>query len=321
MKIRKSLPCAVLSMLIALVPGAYAEESAAPAAQAAPVAHASKQATYATPEQAAAALAAAVRAMDAKALLTVVGPASASWVSSGDNVSDRADWKEFLELYETKHDFVSEGESRKTLTVGNDAWPFPAPLVSKGGRWHFDAEAGRDEVLKRRVGHNELDTIQTLLAIVDAQREYAMTDHGSGGAPEYARKILSSPGRRDGLYWVTADHEPPSPLGHLIAEATEQGYVVNGDAPRPYHGYLFRMMTTQGPSAPGGARDYVVRGRMIGGFAVIAWPAKYGVSGIMTFVVNHDGVVYQKDLGDSTPDLVAKIDAFDPDKSWKRAED
>jgi hypothetical protein len=310
-----------VAVAIALALGipAHEAQSVEPAAQSAPTA--AKQSTYASAEEAAAALAEAVRGQDYSqdlgALLKVVGPQAARWIPSGDEVADRANWKRFLELYDTKHVIAKDG-SRAILTVGDDPWPFPAPLVEQGGRWHFDAEAGREEVLARRVGRNELDTIQTLLAIVDAQREYASVDRDRNGLHEYAKRFQSTAGRQDGLYWDVKDGEPQSPLGPLIAAATEEGYVVkSGEGPRPYHGYLFRILTAQGPNARGGAEDYVVDGRLIGGFAVIAWPAKYRNSGIMTFLVDYDGVVYQKDLGEATSTIAEKTATFNPDSSWK----
>jgi Protein of unknown function (DUF2950) len=297
----------------------HAQTSTAPAAQ--PAAKTAKQSTFASPEEAGAALAGAVRARDPKALFATVGPPSESWILSGDPVADRADWGHFLELYDKKHAIVRDGDAKATLTVGDDAWPFPAPLMKKGERWQFDATAGREEVLKRRVGRNELDTIQTLLAVVDAQREYASADSNHDGLHDYARLFMSSPGKKDGLFWVAAKGEPQSPLGPLVAEAAIKGYAATGKGSRPFQGYLFRMLTAQGPEAPGGAYDYLVRDKMIGGFAVIAWPAKYANSGIMTFVVNHDGVVYQKDLGADTAARAAKITKFNPDKTWSRAQD
>ncbi len=312
---RKSCFSALLTVVVALAMPAHAETPAAPAQPTA--AKPARQATYATAEDAAAALADAVRAQDRNALLAVVGPASETWISSGDRASDLEDLKHFLELYDAKHALVRDGDAKATLTIGADPWPFPAPLVKKGDRWHFDAQAGREEVLKRRIGRNELDTIQTLLAIVDAQREYAAGD----SLHDYARQFRSSPGKKDGLYWAAKEGEPQSPLGPLVAEAAAKGYVASREGPSPYHGYLFRILTAQGPDARGGAYDYLVRGRLFGGFAVIAWPAKYGNSGIMTFVVNHDGVVYQKDLGDATAARAAKISRFNPDKTWRRAQD
>jgi len=324
---RKSTLTAALSAALLLATQIFAQTpatpatSATPATPAKPAAAAHAQPTnFATPEEGAAGLAAAVRAMDPKALVTVVGPESNDWIFSGDKVADRARWKQFLELYDTKHAIEMSGDAKAIVTVGKEAWPFPAPLVKTATGWHFDAEAGREEVLNRRVGRNELDTIQTMLAIVDAQREYARVDYDKDGFPTFAGRFRSSPGKKDGLYWPAAPNEPQSPLGDLIAEATGEGYKANDGAPMPYHGYLFRMLTAQGPAAQGGAFDYLVRGKLFGGFAVIAWPAKYANSGIMTFIVNYAGVVYQSDLGDETAARVDKIKRFNPDKSWKPAQ-
>ena len=315
---------AALTAVLAMSVPAHAAESAAPAVPAAPAARpgakAEKQTTYATAEDAVAGLAAAVRTQDLDALLAVVGPSSRSWIPSGDRVADRTAMQRFLELYTTKHEIIPDGNAKATLAVGDDSWPFPAPLVKMGDRWRFDAEAGKEEVLKRRIGRDELDTIQTLLAIVDAQREYATVDRDHNGLHEYAKRFFSTSGKQDGLYWSTNEAEPPSPLGPLVAKAAAKGYVRSGDAPEPYNGYLFRILTAQGPDAPGGAYEYLLRDKLIGGFAVIAWPAKYGNSGIMTFVVNHDGVVYQKDLGDMTPARAARITRFNPDRTWTRSQ-
>ncbi|HUO78629.1 MAG TPA: DUF2950 domain-containing protein [Steroidobacteraceae bacterium] len=308
---------AALIALLALAMPAAAEQTAAPAQ---PAAAKAAQQSYATPDEAVAALVAATRAADLKALLAVVGPSAEDWISSGDPVADRADWRQFVALYDAKHAIVANGDARATLTAGDDPWPFPAPLVRKDGRWQFDAAAGKEEVLKRRIGRNELDTIQTLLAIVDAQREYAVHDGDHNGVHDYARRIMSSPGKRDGLYWAAPEGAPASPLGRLVAAAEAKGYVATGDAPSPYQGYLFRILTAQGKDAPGGAYDYLLRDHLMGGFAVIAWPAKYANSGIMTFIVNHTGVVYEKDLGDATADQAAKITRFNPGKGWKRAQ-
>ena len=194
---------------------------------------------------------------------------SKSWLFSGDTVSDRADWKQFLELYDAKHTLDKSGDDRVVLSVGADAWPFPAPLVKTAAGWHFDAEAGREEVLNRRVGRNELDTIQTLLAVVDAQHEYARVDYDKDGFPTYAQRFRSSPGKKDGLYWPTAAGEPQSPLGDLVAKATGEGYAHARESqakevPTPYHGYLFRMLTAQGSAARGGAFDYMAHGKLFG---------------------------------------------------------
>jgi hypothetical protein len=217
-------------------------------------------------------------------------------------------------------------DSKAELEVGNDGWPFPAPLVKKGGTWSFDAEAGKTEVINRRVGRNELDAIQTLLAMVDAQREYAQRDSDGNGYADYARKFRSSPGKKDGLYWPDETGKSPSPLGPLAAAASKEGYgKKEGDkaaptGPQPYHGYVYRIITAQGKDAQGGAYDYVVGGKLIGGFAIVAWPATYRNSGVMTFIVNHDGVVYEKDLGAKTDSIAAAMTRFNPDATWRKAE-
>ena len=275
------------------------------------------QSTFASPDEAAAALAEAVRAGDPTKLLAVVGPASKSWLFTGDDVSDRADWKRFLENYDKKKVVTPQGDSKATLSVGEDDWPFPAPIVKKGGKWAFDANQGKEEVINRRVGRNELDTIQVLLAVVDAQREYAQSHDGV-----YAKLFKSTAGKQDGLYYPTAAGEKPSPLGALAAEASKGGYGGKAAAgkPQPFHGYYYRMLTAQGKSAPGGSYDYVANGRMIGGFAVLAYPSNYGLSGVKTFIVSHDGVVYEKDLGAGTADAAAKVTRFDPSKGWEKAQ-
>jgi hypothetical protein len=200
------------------------------------------------------------------------------------------------------------------MIVGNDDFPFPIPLQKTKSGWEFDTDAGRLEILYRRIGRNELDAIQTSLAFVDAQHEYAEKDRGQG-AGVYAQRIVSTTGKKDGLYWPGDD----SPLGDLAAQAAGEGYKV-GEGPIPYHGYYFRVLTQQGPNAPGGTLNYVVKGKMIGGFALLAWPAEYGNSGVMTFLVNHNGVVYQKDLGDYTNSLVKRMNWFDPDQTWKKVD-
>ena len=305
MNLTKTYLRTLAATAMALALGAFA---AAPAP--------TQQRTFATADEAAAALAEAVRTGEGAKLLAVVGPASKSWLFTGDEVSDRADWKRFLDAYDKKHAVAPKGDAKATLSVGDDDWPFPAPIVKKAGKWSFDANEGKEEVINRRVGRNELDTIQVLLAIVDAQREYAQSHDGA-----YAKLFKSTAGKQDGLYWATAAGEKPSPLGALAAEAARDGYGGKAAAGKPqqYHGYYYRMLTSQGKSAPGGAYDYVAHGRMIGGFAVLASPATYGLSGVKTFIVNHDGVVYEKDLGPGTADAAAKITKFDPSKGWEKA--
>jgi hypothetical protein len=208
--------------------------------------------------------------------------------------------------------------------IGDDDFPFPIPLVKSDGQWSFDPEQGKQEIIDRRVGKNEIDTIETLLAIADAQNDYAELDPLGKGAREYARRFISSPGKHDGLYWPATESEQPSPLGTLVAEAATVGYQPTREggesSKNPYRGYYFRMLTGQGPHAPGGTYSYLVNGRMIGGFAVIAWPAKYGASGYKTFMINQDQTVYQSDLGSDTSDAVQEIQTFDPDEDWKKVE-
>jgi hypothetical protein len=278
------------------------------------------QKSFATPQEGAKALVDAVRAGRANDILALIGPSSKSWLLSGDKVSDRAEWKRFLDAYDRKNSIRMEGDSKAVLEAGDGDWSFPAPLVKRGDRWVFDAEAGREEVLNRRVGHNELDTVQTLLAIVDAQREYAVADPEHKGMSVYAAKFRSSPGKKDGLYWPTKAGEPQSPLGPLVAQAVREGYGAGGaktTGPVAYHGYYYRILTSQGKDAPGGAFNYVVNGKLFGGFAVVAWPASYGNSGVKSFLVNHEGIVYEKDLGADSAAAATKIKAFDP-SDWKK---
>lgn len=316
MTLHHKIQFAVAVLLAALTPLAAAQNPSTTTAPA-PAAQAVKQKFFATPEAAAQALADAVRARDPQALLAVVGPASRDWLLSGDRVADRNDWAKFLAAYDRKSAIRRDGDTKAVLVVGDD-WPFPAPLRKWGDRWAFDAAAGREEIINRRIGHNELDTVQTLLAIVDAQREYAAADPDHSGFEDYARRFISSDGKKDGLYWPTPPGARSSPLGPLVGDATREGYRAKG-GPRPYHGYYYRMLMAQGQDANGGAYDYLVNGQLIGGFAVVAYPAKYGVSGVMTFVVNHDGVVYEKDLGKTTVTAAAKMARFNPDKTWKKS--
>ena len=273
------------------------------------------QQTFATLDEAASALVAAVKAGGKNAAVAILGPGSDAWIGSGDPVADRAARDGFVAAFEQKHAFVADGDAHAKLTIGNDDWPFAFPLVKDGGRWRFDTAAGKEEMLARRIGRNELDVINVLLAIVDAQRDYASADRDGNGVREYARKFASGPGKHDGLYWPAKAGEPDSPLGPLVVRAAGEGYTKQ-KGPAPYHGYHFRMLKGQGPHAAGGALDYVVRGRMIGGFAAIAYPAKYGSSGIMTFIVNHDGAVFQRDLGPQTASKAAAITRFDPGPGW-----
>jgi len=281
-----------------------------------------KQKGFASPEEAVKAFVASMKADDNKELVAIFGPQAKDVIYSGDPVSDRMRRETFINNYDTKNSLAQEGE-KTFLIIGEKDWPFPIPLIKKGDQWFFDTKAGKEEILNRRIGDNELNTIQTMLAIVDAEREYAMKDRNSDRVLEYADKFRSDPGKKNGLYWETKEGEEPSPLGELVADARAGGYMKAGtnEKPMPFHGYYFRMLKKQGKHAPEGAFDYVVRGKQIGGFAVVAYPAKYGNSGVMTFIVNHDGVVYQKDLGKNTTGAAKAMKAFDPDKTWKKIEE
>jgi hypothetical protein len=273
------------------------------------------QQSFPTPEDAAAALAAAVKSGPSD-ILKVLGKAADDIVSSGDEVADADTRQRFTSMYDSRHSVKTEGNKKATLMLGPDDFPFPIPLVNTRTGWEFDPDEGRIEVLYRRIGRNELDAIQTCLAFVDAENEYADRDRGEG-VGVYAQRIVSTPGKKDGLFW--RDDSDPSPLGALAAEASAEGYRT-GEGPAPYHGYYFRILKGQGSDAPGGTFNYVVKGKMIGGFALIAYPAEYGNSGVMTFVVNHAGTVYQKDLGARTDSIAKRIYLFDPDQTWKKVD-
>jgi hypothetical protein len=272
------------------------------------------QESFSSPEQAAAALADAVKSGTNRTILKVLGNAAEDIVSSGDEVADAEMRQRFTTAYDAKHSIKAEGNKKATLIVGNDDFPFPIPLYNTKSGWEFDTQVGRLEILYRRIGRNELNAIQTCLAFVDAQNEYAEKDRGQG-VGVYAQRIVSSPGKKDGLFW--RDDSDPSPLGELAAEASSEGYQLEGKG-APYHGYYYRILKAQGSDAPGGALNYVVNGKMIGGFALIAYPAEYGNSGVMTFMVNHAGTVYQKDLGRRTYVNAKRMIVFDPDQTWKK---
>jgi len=276
------------------------------------------QQSFKTAEEAADALVSAAKTGDRKAVLTVLGQKGADIVSSGDPVADASARNRVIEAYDAKHQMVMEGTDKAVLIIGHEDWPFPIPLVRKDGTWRFDTAAGREEILYRRIGRNELSAIQACLAYVDAQQEYA--ERGIAGNGVYAQRIVSGPGKKDGLYWPAQPSEDDSPLGEFAASAAAEGYRV-GQQRAPYHGYYYKVLTRQGPNAAGGALDYIVRGRMIGGFALVAYPAEYRNSGVMTFLVNHRGDVYEKDLGSNTTRIAAGITAFNPDNTWRRVTD
>lgn len=281
-----------------------------------------KQKTFASPEEAIKALAAALKAGDTKRLSALFGPEGKDIVFSGDPVVDKEGRERFVSAYEEKNRLEGVDTDKAVLYVGNDDWPFPIPVVKKQAVWKFDIKEGRQELLARRIGRNELSVIQVCLAYVDAQREYALRDRDGDSVLAYAQGFGSSPGKKDGLYWEVKEGEKPSPLGPLAAEAQKQGYTgrKSGGKPVPYHGYYYRILKGQGKNAPGGAYDYMVKGKMIGGFALVAYPARYRSSGIMTFIVNHDGVVYQKDLGKDTEKIAQAMKLFNPDRTWKKVE-
>ena len=273
-----------------------------------------KQKTFATPDEAVGALVSATKADDVNAIRAILGTKPGE-LSSGDAVADRALRTQFAAAYEAKHALTPSGDTM-TLTIGNDDFPFAFPLVKTGDRWRFDSAAGKDELLARRIGQNELDAIKVLQAIVDAQRDYASEDRNGDGVLDYATKFVSAPGKHDGLYWPTKAGEPPSPLGELVAQASKEGYKGKSGTPTPFHGYYYRLLKGQSASANGGALDYVVRGHAIAGFAVVAYPAKYASSGIMTFMVNQDGKIFESDLGPNTQAKATAMQRFDPGKGW-----
>jgi Protein of unknown function (DUF2950) len=279
------------------------------------------QKSFATPEEGAAALYEAVKANDAAAMRVILGPGGSKLIRSGDTVADGERRNRFVAAYGEGMTIARTDDGKATLVIGKDEWPLPIPLVSSKAGWRFDTKKGRDEILKRRIGANELAAMQVCLAIVDAEREYVARDQDGNGILEYAAKIVSAPSRHDGLYWESGADGKASPLGPLVAAAAKEGYAGRGAlALAPYHGYYYRILTGQGKDAKGGAYDYRVKGKLIGGFAVLAYPARHGSSGIMTFVVDRDGTVYERDLGKDTAALAARIAAFNPDAGWKQAE-
>lgn len=278
------------------------------------------QLTFATPQAAADALTKATGDYDVASLLQIFGADGKDFVESADEVQSKNRAQSFAELAKAKTEVkldVSDPNVAR-IVVGDQDWPFPVPLVKKNGKWIFDSKAGRKEILYRRIGANELDAIQVCRGYVEAQKEYAQTVHDDSGVNQYAQKIISTPGRQDGLYWRNADGTSDGPIGEAVAKAIEEGYSSKSE---PYHGYYFKILKGQGPAAPNGAIDYVIQGVMIGGFALIAAPAEYRVTGVKTFIVNQDGIVYQKDLGPNTLELAKQIDVYNPDKTWQVTDD
>jgi hypothetical protein len=273
------------------------------------------QRSFASPEDAVQALMQAVKTKDRAGTLTVLGNDASTWISSGDAAADRASIARFVTAYDAKHEIARDGD-KATLMLGDDDFPFAFPIVRSGNRWRFDTATGKEEMLARRIGENELSAIKVLQAIVDAQMEYASEDRNGDGVLAYAQKFASSPGKHDGLYWPVKPGEAMSPLGPLVAQAASEGFRTKENGASPYHGYYYRMLKGQGKNAVSGALDYVIDGRAIGGFAAIAYPARYGNSGIMTFMVNQDGKIYQADLGPNTQALARQLQQFDPGQDW-----
>ncbi len=312
---RSGLGCLAAAGLLAVGQPLAAQSASSPAPAAAKPAKAA-QPLFARPEAGFEALVAVLRANDAKQLARLLGPGHERIIDSGDNAADREAWARFVANYDTKHAVQLQGDAKAILSTGSEDWPMPIPLVKQPGGWAFDADAGEEEIVARRIGRNELDTIQVCLAFVDMQREYAEADRNGNGVLEYAARFISAPGKRDGLYWPAKAGEPESPGGPRLAEATAKRKTQG--SPVPYHGYYYRILTAQGKNAPGGARSYLVNGQLIGGIALVAYPASYLNSGVKTFSCSMDGIVYEKDLGTGTAALASKIVAFDPGSGWNR---
>jgi hypothetical protein len=279
------------------------------------------QISFATPEEAATALLQALKSEDLDRLKTIFGPDAQQALSSGDLISDRHDREVIALAMQQTWRWAPLGAKSKELLIGNERWPFPIPLTKKANAWQFDTEAGKEEVLARRIGRNELLIIDLCRAYPRMQQEYANRPHEGKPAGLFAQKIRSTPGRQDGLYYAVKPGERSSPLGDLVANAAADGYTPEKSPASPFWGYHFRILTAQGTSAPGGARSYIIDGDMSGGFALIAYPAKYAYSGVMTFIVNQSGVVYEKDLGPETAKLAVSLNGYNPDKSWKIVQD
>ncbi len=314
---------------LALVGGALAMVPARPvigqqpAGQAgAPAAVSGAAKSFASPGEAVKALLAAVKSGDRAQLLTILGPGAEDVVSSGDDVADRRARERIVQASNEMSRLVKRDDNTMVLVLGKENWPMPIPLVREGKNWQFDTAQGRDEVINRRIGRNELTAIGVCGAYVDAQREYQAIDRNGDGAREYAQRVLSTTGKKDGLYWKADAGADESPMGPLVGSAVAEGYSGGNPraGPRPYHGYLFRVLKSQGKHAQGGPMDYVKDGHMTKGFALMAWPVDYGNSGVMTFIVGQAGDVYQKDLGDETAALAGAMTAYNPDSTWTKVE-
>jgi hypothetical protein len=281
---------------------------------------AAEQKTFASPTEAVQALVKAAEDGNQEEMLAVFGDEGKDLVYSGDAVQDKRGMEGFVKAYNTKHALVEQDANTEILQVGASSWPMPIPVVNDGGKWRFDTAAGKEELLYRRIGHNELGAIATCRGYISGQKEYAATGHDGLPAGIYARHLMSEPGKQNGLYWETAEGEEPSPAGPLLAEAGGQGYEGHGlgSKAQPYHGYLYRTLTAQGAAARGGAKSYMVDDKLTGGVGLVAYPAEYRFSGVMTFIINVNGVVFQKDLGEKTAEIAGAMTDYNPDKTWTK---
>jgi DUF2950 family protein len=277
--------------------------------------------SFATPKEATRALAAAYQKGDNKTVVEILGDKAWRLVLSGDPVIDRHERAWFLSLYQEGHEVVADGKGRAVLQLGKDGQPYPIPLIKKGAQWRFDSSEGHEDLLSRRISKAELTAVNFVSAYVDAQREYHQRDHSGSGTPEYAQRFRSTAGRKDGLYWEGASDKAEGPISKLVEAASKEGYGPAKEGEWPvYRGYVYKILTAQGPLASGGAREYIVNGRMTEGFALLAFPVRYGISGIMTFMVNQDGVIYQADLGPKTVEAGRQMTRFDPDRTWTKGQ-
>jgi hypothetical protein len=304
----RALGLALLMLAVAALPGVGRAEDA-------------HQTMFASPDEAAKALIDAADKGDTDALMAIFGPQGSDLVSSGDPVADKSGRERFVASAKQATRLEKVGDDKVILNIGRDDWPLPIPIVRGTGGWYFDTAAGEEEIINRRIGRNELGAIDVCRAYVAAQREYASKDHDGSGVLKFAQRVNSSPNRKDGLYWpAAADGSDLSPLGPLVADAIKEGYTKQEGARTPYHGYYFKILRAQGKAAPGGDYEYVINGNMIAGFALVAWPASYGASGVMTFIVNQQGIVYQKDLGEKTDEVASVMTRYDPDATWQKVE-
>ena len=314
-RLTKSIVLLALSAAVLMTLGFSAISIAATAA---------KQKSFPSAEAAVKAAVAAAKANDDKELLAIFGAQAKDLLSSGDAVADKQRRAQFLAAYDEKNRLATEGENT-ILIIGKNEWPFPIPVVKSGDAWVFDTAKGREEILNRRIGQNELNAIKVTLAYMDAQREYAMKDRDGDGILEYARRFRSESGKKNGLYWEAKSGEEQSPLGSFFAQAQRVGYKPQGSGggqtAAPYHGYFYKILEGQGKNASGGAFSYMVKDNMIGGFALVAYPAEYGNSGVMTFVINHDGKVFQKDLGKNTAAVASAMKEYNPDSTWSEVKE